>query len=573
MGAVRLESITLKGFQSYRDEVTVPFDPRLTLLAGRNNVGKSALLRALRLPLDRSSGCHDDFALTYRWRIPAELFTQTVEVGLQPDVPDELLFLATFERTTAALNERGEVNPADLGCRSIDMPEIGVSVRDDKWGRGPLQNSQQSPKVLTDLASGLSKTIAHLAHRRIQPGRRGTLAQPYLMPDGQNLTELMIHIRSNRPSIHSELMAFMKRAFPEIETVTATSGFTDADRGQAELTVFYAGAGDTPVPLTDCGTGIEQMLAVGSAIFTTEQPHVFLIDEPQLHLHPHAERSLLQLLDEHAHHQYIVATHSPSFLRAQPLSRTRLVTMTHGTSHVVDTTIEPTAIFQELGLTGADLWLAERIVWVEGDSDVSIVEEVLKIVGPPAAGDVVRALPLHTRFSSASARTAQRTFEFCARIASAVSPLPIEMVFLFDSDEKSDDVKTKITEVSGNRARFLPCREIENLLLDPKCITEVVQARAVAIDLDEPEAAEVEALYETLLSDLEDGELYPAGPPTPGERREDRVRGSVLLKRLYWELLKADYGKAQDGPTLAALIIQRSPERLAPLLTALGYSS
>ncbi len=65
-----------KGSWSYAEEQTVEIDQHLTLLAGRNNVGKSALLRALQIPVERQEGVGTDFGITYTWSVTVEDITQ-----------------------------------------------------------------------------------------------------------------------------------------------------------------------------------------------------------------------------------------------------------------------------------------------------------------------------------------------------------------------------------------------------------------------------------------------------------------------------------------------------------------
>jgi len=62
-----LLSLTIQGFQSYRDPQTIEFDSHLTLVAGRNDVGKTALLRVLRIFTQSQEGPHEDFELTHQW--------------------------------------------------------------------------------------------------------------------------------------------------------------------------------------------------------------------------------------------------------------------------------------------------------------------------------------------------------------------------------------------------------------------------------------------------------------------------------------------------------------------------
>src|SRR5262245_52556075 len=62
-----LSTVEIRGYQSYRESQAIELDPQLTLIAGRNDVGKSALLRVLRLFTEPQVGPHEDFALVHRW--------------------------------------------------------------------------------------------------------------------------------------------------------------------------------------------------------------------------------------------------------------------------------------------------------------------------------------------------------------------------------------------------------------------------------------------------------------------------------------------------------------------------
>jgi predicted ATPase len=117
------------------------------------------------------------------------------------------------------------------------------------------------------------------------------------------------------------LTDFMVEAFPEIQALTVMPG---AGSQTGMLALNYEDI-DDPVPLEQCGTGVAQMLALATGILTAPGPRVFLIDEPQAYLHPHAERSLLRLLSQHPEHQYVIATHSNFLLSARPLSSARLL--------------------------------------------------------------------------------------------------------------------------------------------------------------------------------------------------------------------------------------------------------
>jgi len=118
-----------------------------------------------------------------------------------------------------------------------------------------------------------------------------------------------------------------------------------------------------------------------------------LIDEPHAFLHPQAEHDLLTLLEEHPEHQYVIATHSNFLLNSRPLSHARLLRIEGGATRVLDATRDE--LLSELGITAADLWLAERILWVEGSSEVSVFEQLLEELPPgQRAGVRIKRMPI-----------------------------------------------------------------------------------------------------------------------------------------------------------------------------------
>lgn len=72
-----------------------------------------------------------------------------------------------------------------------------------------------------------------------------------------------------------------------------------------------------------------------------------------------------------------------------------------------------------------------------------------------------------------------------------------------------------------------------------------------------------------LLAAHEDDDLYPFGLPEGRDAREV-VRGSRLMKRLWWDLATADYDKVRDGERLARAALDAESDVLAPLVEILA---
>jgi hypothetical protein len=397
----------------------------------------------------------------------------------------------------------------------------------------------------------------------IHPRRYGT--QPtslgkteQLAADGSNLTPLIGTLASNeRRTTFASLQAFMRSAFPEIVDIDAKVEGTPA---VATLHIVYGNPPDElSVPLEDCGTGIEQMLMLATGILTANSRRLFLIDEPHAFLHPAAERSLLRLIEEHPTHQYIIATHSGVFLNAISFDHARLITIDGRGSHINDVR-HASEILTAVGVTAADLWSSDAILWLEGPSEVKVVENLLDSM--PELRDVsirVLAMPDWIRALSASDRKAAAAVEFCEAVREAVTPFNIPQIFLLDADEKNEELKSRIEAATGGRARFLPVRELENLFLTPEAVQQVLGQLCNKLEVPAPSVEEVRAEIQSMLEDTANHDLYKIKPT---EADPARVVGSALLESLWWTWATTQYDKVAYGPLLAETVMEHNPKQM-----------
>jgi hypothetical protein len=136
------------------------------------------------------------------------------------------------------------------------------------------------------------------------------------------------------------------------------------------------------------------------------------------------------------------------------------------------------------------------------------------------------------------------------------------MAFLFDGDEKREELRTRISAATGERAHFLEVRELENLFLSALAIHSVLAQLCSEVGLPVPGQAEVDAHLNEILGLLGDRALYPSGA---SHSDSSRVVGSEVLRRLYWKWALTEYDKVRDGVHLALEIKSKAPERLRPL--------
>jgi predicted ATPase len=592
-----LTGFKIEGYQSYRTLQEVRFDPKMTVLAGRNNVGKTALLRALRLPasdLSRSQvGMSDTFRIKYTWSIGRDELDNLIEDGSgllralgAGDSQTSFELSAAFERAKGTLDGLPVVG-ADSGYQVVsqvipmlwltEVMFVGTQLRMrvyryegqavlwwDRISVGTVGYMVRVVQQIQNLEVSQIGQSYYLHPRRVSPPMPLSVTGS-LVPDGSNLTAVVGTLYVNaRHGTFQELEGFMRSAFPDISSIDVPIG---SQGSGGPIATIHLAFGTAPralqVPLGDCGTGMEQMLMLATAILTAPTPRLFLIDEPHAFLHPSAERHLLRLIRSHPEHQFVVATHSPVFLNAVGLKQVRLVTLDGDGSHIHDETTVAD-IFDEVGITAADLWSADAILWVEGPSDRDTLERVAATCDD--LNDItfrVVAMPDLVRSASASVHKAASAVKFCESVRQAILPVKVQALFLWDGDEKSDDLKRDISIATDGRSKFLPVRELENLfLLVPEAVHAVLSRLCEQVTRSAPTVEEVETDIQDRVADTSNRMLYKHATAGPDEAK---VVGSRVLDALWKKWALADYSKVEYGPQLVDEVLRREPERLEPV--------
>jgi AAA ATPase domain len=227
-----LVSFTVGGFQSYREPQPITIDPDVTLVAGRNNVGKSALLRALRVFVEKQEGTHDDFHVSYTWSFtPDELLELTLAPGETAAEYEEWAkqrdrheLMATYRRRPEI--EGAVVEAAQLYLYGLELPAEGKRATGGPespalaWDAGEWAGAAYL-QMLARAPTELVRRVKFVGPRRIESGLRALNPVPELQPDAANLMDVVLYLDMNsKMRKFRELTTFMVSAFPEIQAIT-----------------------------------------------------------------------------------------------------------------------------------------------------------------------------------------------------------------------------------------------------------------------------------------------------------------------------------------------------------------
>jgi predicted ATP-dependent endonuclease of OLD family len=306
-----------------------------------------------------------------------------------------------------------------------------------------------------------------------------------LKSDASNLAEVLCILQGKNPGIFDKFNKLVSTILPEIKWISVVS----RDNSNVEIQVWTIDPNlnrdDLSLSISLCGSGVSQVLAILYIIVSSEEPRTLIIDEPQSFLHPGAAKKLIEAIKEFPQHQYFIATHSPEIITTADPSN--IIKLQYEDSETIALVIDSkqiesqNAILAELGVRLSDVFGADSILWVEGQTEEKcfplILEKVAKI-----SLKGIKILSVNSTDALLDGKRSDLVFDVYEKITIGTSLFPPAIGFIFDRENKTS---TKIQELENRGkypVKFLRLPMYENYLLNAEAISAIINEEATWLE-------------------------------------------------------------------------------------------
>lgn len=385
-----------------------------TVIIGKNNSRKSNITESLKIFKDKiqSSERRVDSRLDQDW------FSRCVTGG---NTDEEITWVLTFAPTGAEMEQirsnlairsraHGEIKVGDV-LTETDFSEIKVTLTASSYSSTTIEYQSKFNERFVPLSEIQSKNL-HVNRRNcsvqvdesiitelirssvsswsfVDPIREpknvmDSVPSSSLDGRGTELVQVLHYLYVNEEETFREIHASFLEIMEGISDVRSRFDMDHEDAGKITI-MTDENEFNSRFKLSELSSGSKDILVlITQAYLSREETELLAVEEPELHLHPNAERKVFSILSEISENndvQIILSTHSETFVNEVEVED---IVRTERDGETIIRHIEQGKVEQELadlGYNQSDILQAEGVVFVEGRSDRMILPELCRTDG------------------------------------------------------------------------------------------------------------------------------------------------------------------------------------------------
>ncbi len=483
---MKIRSLEFRDYKSF-PRFTISAQPK-NILVGPNNAGKSTSLDALRIAFD---------ALKYCKRRTAFLKSQgergvcsTYEVP-QSIIQMDLRYCVHNFQDKAAIIELAATN----GNRFVMKLHPDSDLERFLASNVQAQKSSQFLKSQFPVEIVVAPTLSPLEQNEelvkletVEKNRWGRLAS-------RNFRNFWLHRTDEEFQDFAELIEY---GWPGIRLLKP-----EIERGEWNIVRMYFRDGPNVREVQWAGFGFQVWMQIMMHLQQADHRSILVLDEPDIYLHPDLQHRLLRIVSRRVG-QFFIATHSTEIINAADSGDVLIIRPEARSAKRIRTDSTYSDVYSAIGSSEnaqfARLARTRKVLYFEG-TDNRLLSRLSKSLGG-------------TDYLSGSSVTLMKTDGFAnwgkvshtAWIFKEFFELDVQVAALFDRDYRSDEEVSEFKSSmigSGVTCFVLPCKEIENILLEPRAIRRVVQKYSQE-ELDDDQLDTIDTEFDRLISEARD---------------------------------------------------------------------
>lgn len=360
----------------------------ITVLVGKNNEGKSNLIRALRLAMDIIHSA----ARTGRRVFPYH-YNWVDDFPLQLQNSKKLKNKTTDFRLDFRLNEE-EINEFRKTIKSSINGELSIFICIDREGnlRITVPKKGKNASALTTKVCKIEEFISkHITFQVIPAIRAESDAYDIISdiveaefsstndPEYKSAVEYIEKYRQKKLlELSNKIKEPVTQFLPQIKSISL--GIEDRYNNRRRQFLYNKNIvveidDGVKTRLSQKGDGVKSLVTMAILSQTDEKDRIIIVDEPENHLHPEAIHYLRKVLyDLSTRNQVIITTHNPIFVNRCSVSSNIIVDRNEAKpAHRIDD------VRNVLGVQISDnLAYSDYVIVVEGPSDKAIIDAVIR---------------------------------------------------------------------------------------------------------------------------------------------------------------------------------------------------